>query len=261
MTNSMVSVAQWGTYAAPASKKCADLLEDPVRPVLREAGDTYDMGGGYFLYDTCGEDLLAIDPKTHKPRAVEEHEYTVDHLIRRSTQRHLQRETTAADTANAQASVYKSVDPQGEFANDQGTYACGQERASLVWLNLESVRTAIHVQTFAESGRKFDFSTGLHYEFTAHSLLDLYAKTLVPNVRIMQYSGDADPCVPYVGTERWIASLGLDVSVPWRPWQNPNGNGVAGYVTTYKAGTSKVAWKEGRVEEWTSERRGGACSV
>ena len=29
---------------------------------MSHAGDTYDMGGGYYLYDTCGNDLLALGP-------------------------------------------------------------------------------------------------------------------------------------------------------------------------------------------------------
>jgi hypothetical protein len=29
---------------------------------MSHAGDTYDMGGGYYLYDSCGEDLLALGP-------------------------------------------------------------------------------------------------------------------------------------------------------------------------------------------------------
>ena len=113
----------------------------------------------------------------------------------------------------------------------------------MVWLNLESVRTALHVQTKAESGRAFDFSTGLDYKFTAYSLLHLYSQTLLPaGLRILQFSGDADPCVPYVGTERWVASLGLETAAAWRPWRSPaqpqsEAQGqVAGYVTRYKTG-------------------------
>ena len=120
-----------------------------------------------------------------------------------------------------------------EYDNNAGTYACGQERNSLVWLNLETVREALHAPTFKQSGRKFDFSTGLPgYNFTAHSLLSLYNDTLVPNLTIMQYSGDADPCVPYIGTERWIESLRMPVVKPWRPWKC--GTEIAGYTTTYQ---------------------------
>lgn len=59
-----------------------------------------------------------------------------------------------------------------------------------------------------------------------------YNSTLLPAFRVLQYSGDADPCVPYVGTERWIASLNYSVASPWRPW-TVGPQGVAGYSTQY----------------------------
>eukprot|EP00947_MAST-08B_sp_MAST-8B-sp1_P003735 g3735.t1 len=238
---------EWGTYDAPKSAKCAKLLEDPVRPVLNEAGDTYEMGGGYFLYDTCpGDDLVtAVDPETHRPRRVAAHEYTVAHLLERREQRREKERKRRQLGQNQQQQEFEvgAVDPQGEFSNDAGTYACGQEKNALVWLNLASVRKAIHVQTKAQSGRAFGFSTGLDYKFTAHSLLDLYKDTLLPaGLRILQYSGDADPCVPYVGTERWVAGLGLETETPWRPWRPPaqprsQAQGqIGGYVTRYQTG-------------------------
>ena len=72
-----------------------------------------------------------------------------------------------------------------------------------------AVRAAIHVQSREEAGRAFSFSTGLNYTFTLYDIVGNYSSTLAPNLRILQYSGDADPCVPYIGTERWIASMGF----------------------------------------------------
>ena len=77
-----------------------------------------------------------------------------------------------------------------------------------MWLNREDVRAAIHVQTKKESGRDFHWSTGLNYTKDAHSLLKEYKETILPRYRVWQFSGDADPCVPYIGTQRWIESLG-----------------------------------------------------
>ena len=120
------------------------------------------------------------------------------------------------------------------YRPDAGLYACGQEKMSTTWLNREDVRAAIHVQTKAQSGRDFHFSTGLNYTFTKYSLLDDYKQKLLPNFRVWQYSGDADPCVPYVGTQRWIAELGYNATEPWRPWRVAGqGGGVAGYVEKY----------------------------
>ena len=97
---------QWGTYSAP-SQECQTLLEDPVRPVLEEAGDTYEMGGGYYLYDTCGPDLLALDAETHRPRAVRPEEYTVAHL----------------------KSASLSIADQSNWYPNSGSYACGQSES------------------------------------------------------------------------------------------------------------------------------------
>merc|ERR1719174_2637536 len=207
-----VCEGQWGTYEPP-SKACAELLEDPVRPCLSVAGDTYDMGGGYFLYDTCDPDLLALDPTTHRPRVSSDN-----------------------GPDNGQDEMEVSPQPKPGYPTNSGQYACGQERGGQAWLNVEAVREAIHVHTEKQSGRPFHWSTGLNYTLTAYSLLDTYKKILLPAFRVMQFSGDADPCVPYVGTQRWITGLGYDTLAPWRPWK-VNGQ-VAGYVETFDTGTN-----------------------
>eukprot|EP00037_Helgoeca_nana_P014868 m.139059 g.139059 ORF g.139059 m.139059 type:complete len:506 (-) comp22749_c0_seq2:1537-3054(-) len=186
----------------PEGSECRNLLEDPVRPCLSEAGDTYSMGGGYFLYDTCSADLLALG-----------------------------NQSKVMDTRQPTASQIAA----SEYAIDSGEYACGQERATQIWLNLPEVQKALHVKLVGKSS--FGFSTGLNYTFTTGSLLDEYKTQLIPNLRILQYSGDADPCVPYVGTQRWIESLELATIESWRPWRadGPHDAGmVAGYVTVYE---------------------------
>ena len=132
-----------------------------------------------------------------------------------------------ADAAAAVAAAARHV-RGGAYANDAGEYACGQENAASVWLNLPAVQDALHV-----SRQRFDFSTGLDYNFTRHSLLDEYASTLVSAFRVMHYSGDADPCVPHVGTQRWIASLALPEVEAWHPWTAPGTMPVSGYATRY----------------------------
>ena len=88
---------------------------------------------------------------------------------------------------------------------DSGEYACGQENAATAWLRRSDVQTALHVRSTPD----FSLSTNLEYNFTAASLLETYKERLAPNFRILQYSGDADPCVPMPGTQKWIRSLAL----------------------------------------------------
>lgn len=46
------------------------------------------------------------------------------------------------------------------------------------------------------------------------------------------FSGDVDGIVPIVGTRRWIASLGLAILEPWKPWYSGTGQ-VGGYRVVY----------------------------
>jgi serine carboxypeptidase-like clade 1 len=198
------------TMFDPPPSKCAELLEDPVRPCKSIAGDTYQMGGGYFLYDTCSEDMMALSEEDHLPHPEEAGEQREMEAGRRGRQ--LQAPPTST-----------------EFAMTSGEYACGQEHATQVYLNLPAVQPAMNVKLVGKP--IFSFSTGLRYAKTLGSLLDDYKRILIPNLRIMQYSGDADPCVPYVGTQRWIDSLGLPTQSPWRPWTT--NNFISGYTTVY----------------------------
>ena len=91
------------------------------------------------------------------------------------------------------------------------------------------MQDALHVRRTPD----FSLSTNLEYNFTAASLLDTYKARLAPNFRILQYSGDADPCVPMPGTQKWIRSLALPETTPWHPWTAPGTATVTGYATVY----------------------------
>ena len=73
----------------------------------------------------------------------------------------------------------------------------------------------------------------------AGDLRPLY-KTLAKKYRLMIWSGDADGCVPHVGTEEWTAALGYPVKEEWRPWltdskgENATASSVAvGYTVQF----------------------------
>jgi len=81
-------------------------------------------------------------------------------------------------------------------------YTCGGETAMSQYLRDPTVRAAIHVRSD---------NPGQRYTKTATNLLPLY-KTLVQKYRVLIYSGDADACVPYYGTEEWTQGLGFPVT-------------------------------------------------
>lgn len=207
----------WNQYDEPKSKECKHLLEDPISPVMSEAGNTNDMGGGYFLYDTCKKNLGIY------------HKKSIDLSI---LQTEVSRELVSANNSNVKSHIIlkqkqnPTLFKKNHFPNNSGEYACGQERAALIYLNRKDVQEALHVKH-----TNFQFNTELYYNFTRYSLLNLYKSKLINQLNIMQYSGDADPCVPYVGTSRWIDSLNLQETKPWRPWVSPESQGIpAGYI-------------------------------
>lgn len=66
--------------------------------------------------------------------------------------------------------------------------------------------------------------------------------SLAAKLHVLIYSGDADACVPYKGSEDWVAALEgegvLEETEAWRPWYlSSSGSGryaPAGYATMYK---------------------------
>lgn len=161
----------WGAFGPPKSKECLRLLEDPIRPCMSEAGDTYDMGGGYFLYDTCKTDLGV---------------YRAHSVDVKSLHKQVARQIAGRGNTTWFVELSRGNTPRP----NSGEYFCGQERAALIYLNRRDVQDAIHVDQ-----QEFQFQTSLVYNFTWHSLLPLYRSLLIDELDILQYSGDADPCV------------------------------------------------------------------
>jgi len=99
------------------------------------------------------------------------------------------------------------------------------------WLNLPEVRKALHV---AGLTKDFSFVTDLPgYGYTQASLVKSYRTKLIPALRILQLSGDADIVVPTESSAAWIAKLGLPESRSWHPWWASKGLAVAGYEVNY----------------------------
>jgi len=107
-----------------------------------------------------------------------------------------------------------------------GDYTCGGQTAMKAYLADAKVRAAIHVRTD---------NPGQRYTKTATNLLPLY-KTLVNKYRTLIFSGDADACVPYYGTEEWTTGLNQTITKDWHSWTttfNSNYSGVGGYVVNF----------------------------
>ena len=119
---------------------------------------------------------------------------------------------------------------------------CINSAAATTYLNLASVRQAIHALPATQIGAWEICSDKVNYKKLYTSVLDAYA-VLCANYRVLVYSGDVDGAVPYLGTIQWIRDFenGATPLVDWKAWTQVDGvasyatstEQVAGYVTKY----------------------------
>jgi len=192
-------IAACGDFSAP-DVKCDNALIQ-----MENAIGTFDV---YNIYDECGTDTVTgAGPKL------------LDYFVKLGPGQPYVLKKFAKNPVETEG--FESL---GGALND---YPCGAETVMDTYLAQPSVIAALHVQT---GGRQV-------YTKTAQNLLPLY-KQLVTKFRVLIYSGDADSCVPYYGTEEWTYALGYNVTQAWRPWtcQYQTGHlGTAGYVTAFQS--------------------------
>ncbi|KAL8268615.1 hypothetical protein R6Q59_002413 [Mikania micrantha] len=109
-----------------------------------------------------------------------------------------------------------------------------------IWANSDIVQHALNVSqgTF---GNWELINTTMHYvegkndtfcySYDIFSSFVYHKKLTTKNCRALIFSGDQDMTFPYVGIERWIASLGVRVEIPWNPYYVDDQ--VGGYEMTY----------------------------
>ncbi|KAG8083286.1 hypothetical protein GUJ93_ZPchr0015g6922 [Zizania palustris] len=71
-----------------------------------------------------------------------------------------------------------------------------------------------------------------YYHDTGSSVVKYHKKFTAMGYRVLIYSGDHDLCIPFVGTEAWVRSMGYRVIDHWRPWYI--GEQIAGYTQGYE---------------------------
>jgi carboxypeptidase C (cathepsin A) len=100
---------------------------------------------------------------------------------------------------------------------------------SAAYLARDDVREALHLGA-AGSGSGFSYSS------SGPASITLYP-SLVKQIRVLIYNGDADDCVPYKGNEEWTTRLAdegvLAEKAAWHPWMVDGDSIPAGYATTY----------------------------
>eukprot|EP01012_Entosiphon_sulcatum_P026301 TRINITY_DN31722_c0_g1_i1.p1 TRINITY_DN31722_c0_g1~~TRINITY_DN31722_c0_g1_i1.p1 ORF type:complete len:479 (+),score=41.74 TRINITY_DN31722_c0_g1_i1:44-1480(+) len=111
----------------------------------------------------------------------------------------------------------------------QDTYKCGGNRGLNAYLNNKLVQDAIHmphITWFQRDG----WDEG--YKSTEPDLTQKYLQ-FIKKYRVLIYSGDTDPGVPWLGTELWTSSLNLPVAEAWRAWTIDGATQVGGFIVRY----------------------------
>ncbi|KAF5806172.1 putative sinapoylglucose--sinapoylglucose O-sinapoyltransferase [Helianthus annuus] len=108
------------------------------------------------------------------------------------------------------------------------------------WAKTEVVQQALKVregtiENFEMINKTLHYAQGKNdtfgYSYDIFSSFSYHKKLLSKKCRALIFSGDHDFTFPYVGVEQWIASLNLQVEVPWKPFYVDDQ--VGGYETKY----------------------------
>lgn len=99
-----------------------------------------------------------------------------------------------------------------------------------LWINNKASQDALNVREgtvteWIRCRKDLSYTSDVQSSITYHK--NLTSKPL----RALIYSGDQDLIVPYIGTLKWIKTLGLAVDEEWRPWFKDGQ--VAGYASKY----------------------------
>ncbi|KAF0720360.1 Aste57867_371 [Aphanomyces stellatus] len=128
------------------------------------------------------------------------------------------------------------------------------------YLNLAHVQEAIHV-TRPGSSSTIDWTdcsnaVGERYH-SSLTVLDKYPTILKAGLKALVYSGDADSVVNFIGTQRWLTTDGLNLTVTdkWHAWYGPDKQ-LAGYKETYGNVTFKTVKGAGHMVPATRPLQG-----
>mmetsp|Transcript_13124 Transcript_13124/g.19639 ORF Transcript_13124/g.19639 Transcript_13124/m.19639 type:complete len:484 (+) Transcript_13124:74-1525(+) len=110
-------------------------------------------------------------------------------------------------------------------------YPCGGGLVQDMWVNLSSVREALHVplDSFFYSADGDDTV----YKLTETDVRRVYRSAAEKGLRMLVYNGDTDPGINSFVSQNWTSTI-FPLKEEWRPWTLDNCLAVAGYVIQYE---------------------------
>ncbi|PKU83463.1 Serine carboxypeptidase-like 18 [Dendrobium catenatum] len=119
------------------------------------------------------------------------------------------------------------------------------------WVNNNLVRKALQIKE-GTLGRwhRCDFNVNAyHYTRSIPSSVPYHYNLIRKGYRALVYNGDHDMRIPFLGSLKWIKSLGFSVLDPWRSWHV--NDQVAGYTVLFSNNLTFAT-----VKVWSSVRVG-----
>ncbi|GJY73407.1 putative serine carboxypeptidase-like protein 23 [Tanacetum coccineum] len=114
------------------------------------------------------------------------------------------------------------------------------------YLNLPQVQEALHAnRTKLPYAWSPCYSAQHRWHDTPLNMFPIYMRLIEHNLSILLYSGEADACVPAIGTRRALAAMGLRIVLPWKLWSAYGTYKVAGYRVVYDGLTYVTVRKAG----------------
>ncbi|OQR89463.1 serine protease family S10, partial [Thraustotheca clavata] len=116
----------------------------------------------------------------------------------------------------------------------RGTVGPCSANFATTYLSQENVQQAIHAfENTTISWSQCNFNISEIYSRT-YSALPKYPTILSAGLKALIYSGDVDSVVNFIGTQRWLTTDGLNLTVKdkWHAWFGPDKQ-LAGYTERY----------------------------
>ncbi|XP_076897859.1 serine carboxypeptidase-like 13 [Bidens hawaiensis] len=117
------------------------------------------------------------------------------------------------------------------------------------WANMEVVQQALNIRQ-GKVGKVEMINYTMHYlqgkndtsyySYDIFSSFSYHKELLSKSCRALIISGDHDLTFPYIGVEKWISFLNLEVEAPWKPFYVDDE--VGGYVTKYAQNNYSLAF-------------------
>ena len=182
--------------------------------ILQKFNDLYDQVDVYGIYRKCKK----VNNNTYINNNSFIYKNTVLKSINRRKKIYFEKIINKYNLSLNQTNLNKNNNNELEPAIDFNPICCQDDPTVENFLNSPLTRKKLFIDNSTQNWTQCNDDVYMSYKegdsiFFYQEFMEKY-----PNLRVWFFSGDADACVPTLGTLRWINKLGLKVEIEWRKW-------------------------------------------